>query len=123
MLRILTGIEADANGNALHDLDVVAGGVVGRQQAESRARRRGEAFDFSVERLAAVRVGANGHTLAGTNVLDLRLLEIGRDPHPLEWDQRHQRLTRLNQLTDFDALLADRSLDRSLDGRVLEIEF
>jgi hypothetical protein len=30
MLRVLTGIETDADRNALHDLDVVAGGVVGR---------------------------------------------------------------------------------------------
>src|SRR6185503_21306718 len=115
MLRVLTGIETDANRNALHDLDVVAGRIVGRQQAESRAGRRGQTLNLSIERLATVRVSTNRDALAGTDVFDLRLLEVRRDPDTLERNQRHQRLPGLNLLTDFHGLLANRAFHRGFD--------
>src|SRR5258706_11749089 len=39
MVRILGRLESDPHRNALHDLDVVAGCVLGRQQAELRPGR------------------------------------------------------------------------------------
>ena len=44
------GRQADAHGHALHDLGEVAGGVVGRQQAEHRAGRRRDALDRALDR-------------------------------------------------------------------------
>ena len=40
VLVVLPRVEKDLHGHALDDLDVVAGGVVRRQQAEARAGRR-----------------------------------------------------------------------------------
>ena len=49
------GVEHDLHRDALHDLHVVAGGVLRRQQAEARAGRGGDAVDLAGE-LAAVGV-------------------------------------------------------------------
>src|SRR5882724_6144276 len=43
-------VERDLHGDALHDLREVAGGVVGRQQAELEAARRRQAVDMAADR-------------------------------------------------------------------------
>ena len=47
MLGILTRVEHDLHGHALHDLHEVAGRVFRRQQAEARAGRAGDAVDLA----------------------------------------------------------------------------
>src|SRR5215208_3400818 len=123
MRRVLTGIETDADRNALHDLHVVARRVVGWQQAESRARCRGQTLNLSIERLITVGISTNRDGLARTDMLDLRLLEVRGDPYALERNQRHHRLPGLNLLTDFHGLLADGAFRWRLDCRVIEIQF
>src|SRR5487761_138326 len=49
MLRELARIERNAHGHALYDLDPVAGGILGGQQRERRARARAESDDPAVE--------------------------------------------------------------------------
>src|SRR5262245_60291826 len=49
LLRVLLLVDRDANRDALNHLHEVPGGVLGRQQAEARSRRRGEALDVPLE--------------------------------------------------------------------------
>ena len=48
MIGILAGVEQDSHRQPLHDLHVVAGRVLGRQQAEAIAARAGHVFDVAV---------------------------------------------------------------------------
>src|SRR6185312_3357419 len=69
----------DADRDALHDLDEVAGGVVGGKQREAGARAAREALDLPLERLAGEGVDLDLHRLAHVHPADLRLFEIGDD--------------------------------------------
>ncbi len=58
MLRELLRIERNTHGHSLHDLDPVAGGILGRQQREGRAGARTESDHVPVEHdVAAVEIG------------------------------------------------------------------
>src|SRR5436305_11422917 len=46
---VLAFVDADADRQALHDLDEVAGRVLRRQEAEARAGRRGDALDVAAQ--------------------------------------------------------------------------
>ena len=56
------------------DLHEVARGVLGRQEAEARAGRAGDALDVALV-VAVVAVDVDRRRLAGTHQLELRLLE------------------------------------------------
>ena len=69
MVRIFTWVEANPDRQSLHDLDVIAGRVFGRQQTVEFAGRAGQAFDITLvvesgcvdmngDRLAAPHPGA-----------------------------------------------------------------
>src|SRR6202451_3611752 len=48
MVRVLARVEANPDRQSLHDLDVVAGRVFGRQQTVEFASRAGQAFDVAL---------------------------------------------------------------------------
>src|SRR5262249_44202210 len=83
--------------------------------------RRRNAFDMSVIRTA---VGVNGdrRSLSWMHSCQLSLLEICSDPNIFMWNDRHQWLTGLNDLPDLDGFLADHSTNRSLNGRVFQVQ-
>ena len=56
------------------------------------------------------------------HVLLLRLLEVGDHPDIFQRNDRHQRLTGLDDLTRFDRFACDGSRDRSLDRRVIQLD-
>src|SRR5260370_30709389 len=66
--------EIDADGDALDDLDVVAGGVFGREEREFGAGGSADLGDLAVELAAAESVDLEGDFLAGTHPRDLGLL-------------------------------------------------
>ena len=81
MIRILARLEDDLHRHALHHLHVVAGGVLGRQQAELRAGRRRDAVDVPLERpCRRARRRRRSAFWPGRIVRELRLLEVRGDP-------------------------------------------
>ena len=80
---------ADAHRQPLHDLGEIAGGVVRRQQREHRARGRRDARRPCRRSRWPAGVDGDRHRLAGTDPLQLRLLEIGVD------DRRRRAAPRL----------------------------
>ena len=87
LLRHVGG-DGDADRHALHDLGEVAGRVLGRQQAEHRARGRRDALDRAGD--VAIREGVDRdvHLLARPQRGELRLLEVRVD---MDAVQRHER--------------------------------
>src|SRR5262245_28397330 len=119
---VLLLVDGDANGDTLNHLHEVPCRVLGRQQAEARSRRGGEALDVPLEIAAAVGVDLDDGRLPGAHVFQLRLLEIRGDPDVFERDHGHEWLARLNHLTDLHGLFADDAAHRRADSRVLEIQ-
>src|ERR1700678_84364 len=122
MVDILAGREIDPNWNPLHYLDVVAGRVLGREQAESLTRRRSQTIYISFEG-AAQRIDADIDRLARLHPAQLVLLEIGGDPDVVERHHRQQRFARLHALPRLDALLADHPTHRRGDFGVAVVEY
>src|SRR6185369_14189769 len=119
----LLGVEGDADGNALHHLDPVAGGVLRRQQREGGAGAGPEAGQGAgVFDLLAVHVGGEVDRLADAHVAQLRFLEIGIDPDLVEGDDRHHRRPGLDPLADLDAALGHVATDRRRDVAALQGE-
>src|SRR5437016_482302 len=80
MLGIFAGLENELHGNALHDLHIIAGRVLGRQKTELRAGRRGDALDVDVVYPSAVSIDGHRAGLSGMHLRELRLLEIAGNP-------------------------------------------
>src|SRR5260370_10052616 len=92
MLGILPGVELDSHRQALYHLYVVAGRVLGGQQAEAIAARAGQIPD--VTRVAAAEgVNVDCDFLAATHPRELRLLEVRSHPNLVGLGPEHQRLT------------------------------
>src|SRR3989442_4243432 len=122
MVRVLRTVEDDLHRHALHDLDEVAGRVLRRQQTEARTRRAGDAVHLAVELSSAERVDVHLHALAGTHVLQLRLLEVGCHPDLVDLHEREERLARLHDLSDVDAFLRNNAGRRRVHDGVLKIQ-
>jgi hypothetical protein len=117
------GVEHDLHGHALHDLHEVAGGVLGRQQAEARSGRGGNAVDLAVELLAAVGIDVHLHPLADAHVLELRLLEVRVIQTCSSGMSVISGWPGLNDLAGLDRLAAHDALDRRLQRGVFEVQF
>src|SRR4051794_5324791 len=70
----------DLHGHPLNHLDVVAGGVLGRQQRERRAGPGLDAVDMAPDGTVRVGVDADVRRLAGPHRGQLRFLVVRRDP-------------------------------------------
>src|SRR5439155_6357225 len=83
----LAWIEHDAHREALHDLDPVACGILGRYQCEGRAGAAAEADHLAVEDdIASVQVGGESDRLADAYLSQLAFLEVGVDIHFVDRD-------------------------------------
>ena len=72
--------DPDPHGEALGDLDPVAGGILRRQHREGRARAGADALDHAVEVEARIHVEADGRRLARLDAGEIGFLEVGVDP-------------------------------------------
>ncbi len=77
----------DAHRQPLHDLGEIAGRIVRRQQREHRARGRRKACHRALDGMFGQRVDADRNRLAGAQLRQLRLLEVGFD---IDVAERHQ---------------------------------
>ena len=115
--------QPDPHRHALHDLGEVAGSVLGRQQAEGRARGRCQALDRA--RRAAdpgrrrPRAGRSSPTCIPA---ELGLLEVRFDIELVQGDDGHQLLADLQIVADLDPLVADDAVDGCLQGRMPEVD-
>src|SRR6185369_3598221 len=97
----LPRIELDADGQALNDLDPVAGRVLRRDQREGRTGAAGESGDLAmVDKIVAVEVGDEFDALARTDLLELAFLEVGVDVDASDRDNGHDRRAGGDPLAD-----------------------
>src|SRR5690606_15136491 len=79
--RIVRGaVDADADRNALDDLDPVAAGVLRRKQRELRAGAGADGVERAGEGVAGIGVDRDLGLLAGLQLLEIGFLGIGVDP-------------------------------------------
>ena len=76
----------------------------GRKERELRSGRAADARDLAFAHASAVRINLELHGLAGTDLVELRLLEVGRHPHAGVGYDDHERLARGDELSDFHLL-------------------
>src|SRR5581483_4184075 len=112
MLRILTFVEEDTDGNALNDLHIVSCGIFRRQQAISSSACTSDAFHVPAVG-AAVGINRNPHRLFGANVRHLGFFKVSRNPDVLtvEWNDGHELLPRDYVLTRLNRPLTDNAVD------------
>ena len=80
----------------MDDFYVVAGGILGRKQTEERAGRAGDAVHMAFQSLAG-RIHMDFGSLADSHVSELRLFEIGGDPHFIERHDGEELLAGLGR--------------------------
>ena len=115
-------IEDDLDRQALHDLDVVAGGVLGRQHAECGAGAALETVDLAVEGDRRHRVDNKINVLPRAYVGQLGLLEVRRHP-AVVLHQGEQRLARIDVVAGADGAMGDDTSLRRHDRAVGELQF
>ena len=116
MVLVLSGIEIDTDGNALHHFHVVARGIFRRQKAETRAAGASDPGDAPVV-FVIVRIHRERHLLARFHALELRLFEIGGDPDVLQGNEGHDAFAGRNVLANLAGLFAYDSVSgRANDG-------
>src|SRR5580704_149810 len=106
-------VEHNLHRNALHHFDVVAGGILGRQQAEARSAGSGNGIDMPLISLAG-RIDGNVSRQTRFHVPKLRLLKVSCDPKITlpEQNDLHHLLAGLHVLTNLDSAIAHGSADR-----------
>ena len=97
MLRVLPFFKYQFHRHALHHLDVVAGGIFGRKQAEARPGSSANAVHVGAI-VAVVSVHVNRRGLAGVHVLQLIFLEVDGHPDVIQRHDGHKRLAGLHNL-------------------------
>lgn len=117
------GVDFNAHGHALDDLDPVAGGVLGRQEGEGAARPGGEAGHAAmIGDVAAVHVHADHGGLADAHLVELDFLEIGVDPQAVQGDHGHERGAGRYDFASLHAAFGDLPGGGAQDGGALERE-
>ena len=114
-------VEHDLDRHPLHDLDVVAGRVLRRQQREGGAAAGLEALHLAAEDMAGICVDIDVDRIADPHLADLGFLVIGGDPDLIR-HQRHQRLADLDIVAERDGLVRDAAGHRGADHGVGEVE-
>src|SRR5262249_49987001 len=92
-------VDDDFDWNALHDLDVIAGGILRRQEREGGARSRLDAGDMAADAAVRISVNRERHRLSRPHRVELGLLEIRRDPN-LVRNEHGQSRAGLRELAD-----------------------
>ena len=73
-------VHDDLDRRALDDLDLIAGGILGRQQQERGAGSGLNAGDMAAHRALRIGVDLERHLLPGPHAIELNLLKVRRDP-------------------------------------------
>src|SRR5439155_13757271 len=123
MLGVLSGVKDDFDRHPLHDLDIIASCVFGRQDAELLTGRRGDGVHAPVKFSPAKRVHGDVGPLARPHVFELGLLEVGDDPDILPRNDGEERLSERNDLTDLHGFLADPTAHGRFDDGIGQVEF
>src|SRR5579862_4673522 len=121
VLFVLILIEPDSHGESLHYLDVVSGGVLGREQAEQRTGGAGKALDLSLV-VSSESVYSDRYGFTRAHVSELRFFEVCGDPDVVQRDNREQTLARLNTMAEFDRFPSDHAAHRRIDFRVAKVQ-
>src|SRR5215471_6928152 len=121
MLGIWLLVEDDLDGQALNDLNVVAGRILWRQQRKARAGASLEAVNMPPEDFVRISVQPDLDWLPGAHSAELCLLEVRQFPH-LGGDEDEQRLAGLQERAELDRLPRDSSIFRRKDLRVGKIK-
>jgi hypothetical protein len=116
----VTVIEDDLHWQALHDLDVVAGGVFGRQQAERRSAAGLDAVDPARKVAAAEGVNPDIDGLPDAHGGKLCFLEVGGDPH-IQRHHDHDRLPGSRERADRRGQLGHASVDGGVQRGALQV--
>src|SRR6266852_719300 len=113
----LARLEPDTNRQSLHHLDVVACGILRRQQTVAGTGSPPEAFHHSAV-VASDRIDVHARALADAQVLDLCFAEICGDPDLVGLGEREQLLAGLYPIADVDRLFAPAPVHRGNNGCV-----
>src|SRR5208282_5468518 len=115
--------ELNAHRQPLHDLDVVARGVLRRQQGEGFTRSHGEAGDAAFKLTpAAVHVHLTAHPLADAQGGQLCFLEIGIDPDFRERADGHEALPHQDVVAGIDVAAGHYAVNLADDVGVAEVQ-
>ena len=115
--------QVDADGEALDDLDEVAGGVFGGEECEGGAGAVGEAGDAALEGVvAAVHVDVEVDGLADAECGELGFLEVGVDPDFGEGADGHDGLAGDDIVAGVDVAAGNDAINFGADIGVGEIE-
>ena len=95
MIGVLTRLEKDSNWQTLHDLDVVAGRILGWQQAKAIAARARHVLDVTVI-VPAEGVNVDRDPLAALHMGELRFFKIRGHPDVIGLGPEHQGLSGLD---------------------------
>ncbi|MPN45255.1 hypothetical protein SDC9_192822 [bioreactor metagenome] len=113
MVLQFVDVQANADGQALHHLDPVAGGVLRRNCGKGGTGAGREAFDHAVvSHRAAVNIGRDRGDLSDADIFQLSFLEIRIDVHFLDRHHRKQRRACLDTLSQLHLALGDDAVDR-----------
>src|SRR4051812_41395895 len=103
----IRAVERDLDGDALHNLGEVAGGVVRWQQREFLAARRRKAVNVPKHGLAGEHVDVDCDALTGTHVAELGFLEVRDHIGTMRGHQRHQLRAGLHELPGAQGAVTD----------------
>ena len=116
-------VKPDADRQALHHLDPVAGGVLRRDGRKSCPRACGKAFHHAlITNRTAIKIGIKLDLLADPHLAQLDFLEVGVDVHFLHRHHGQQRHSRLHTLPQLHLSLGDDAINRRADHRALQID-
>src|SRR5882672_1892512 len=115
------GVQHDLHGNPLHHFHVIPRRVFRRQQAQHRTRRPRDRIHMPAERLP-IRIHLHFGLLSGLHIPQLRLFEICRHPHVVQWHNHQQPLPRLHDLSRLHLLVRRNSVHRRRNFRVAQIQ-
>src|ERR1700730_10884961 len=98
-------VKYDFDGNALNNLDVVAGCILWREKAEAPTASRLYAIDVRAELISVQRIHRNLHNLAGPHPPDLILFKVRSHPNLL-WNKSKKTLADLDVSAGLNCLLS-----------------
>jgi hypothetical protein len=114
-------VHDDLHRHALDDLDVIAGGILRRQQRERGAGSGLNAVDMATDFAFRKGIDLERHRLSGPHAVELNLLEVRRNPD-LIGHKRGQVRAGLCELPDCSAEINDAARLRRRNRRIGQIE-